>query len=71
MANADVPLEIRQKLTGHASQDMNKHYTHLELETVRRAVASISRLPGNALGRPGAKSSRQHGSKADKSGQIR
>lgn len=42
---ADVPLEIRQKLTGHASQDMNKHYTHLELETVRRAVASISRLP--------------------------
>jgi hypothetical protein len=32
MANADVPLEIRQKLTGHASQDMNKHYTHLELE---------------------------------------
>jgi Phage integrase family len=34
MANADVPLEIRQKLTGHASQDMNKHYTHLELETV-------------------------------------
>ena len=47
MANADVPLEIRQKLTGHASQDMNKHYTHLELETVRRAVASISRLPAN------------------------
>ena len=48
MANADVPLEIRQKLTGHASQDMNKHYTHLELETVRRAVESISRLPGKA-----------------------
>jgi hypothetical protein len=46
MANGDVPLEIRQKLTGHASQDMNKHYTHLELETVRRAVESISRLPG-------------------------
>src|SRR5271165_6241003 len=40
MANANVPLEIRQKLTGHASQDMNKHYTHLELETVRRAVES-------------------------------
>jgi integrase len=48
MANADVPLEIRQKLTGHASKDMNKHYTHLELETVRRAVESISRLPGKA-----------------------
>ena len=45
MANADVPLEIRQKLTGHASEEMNKQYTHLELETVRRAVESISRLP--------------------------
>ena len=45
MANADVPPEIRQKLTGHASEDMNKQYTHLELETVRRAVDSISRLP--------------------------
>jgi integrase len=48
MANADVPLEIRQKLTGHASRDMNRHYTHLELATVRRAVESISRLPGKA-----------------------
>ena len=52
MANADVPLEIRQKLTGHASQDMNKHYTHLELEKVRRAVESISRLPGKASDTP-------------------
>jgi hypothetical protein len=52
MANADVPLEIRQKLTGHASRDMNKHYTHLELETVRRAVESISRLPGKASDTP-------------------
>jgi hypothetical protein len=52
MADADVPLEIRQKLTGHASQDMNKHYTHLELVTVRRAVESISRLPGKAFDAP-------------------
>jgi integrase len=50
MANADVPLEIRQKLTGHASKEMNKHYTLLELETVRRAVESISRLPGKGPG---------------------
>jgi hypothetical protein len=34
MANADVPLEIRHKLTGHASQDMNKHYTHLVIPAV-------------------------------------
>ena len=43
MANADVPLEIRQKLTGHASKDMNRHYTHLELATVRRGLWSQSR----------------------------
>ena len=48
MANADAPFEIRQKQTGHASKDMNKHYTHLEFETVRRPVESISRLPGKA-----------------------
>jgi integrase len=48
MANADVSLEIRQKLTGHASQDMNKRYTHLELETVRRAIESIARLPNQS-----------------------
>jgi hypothetical protein len=52
MPTADVPLEIRQKLTGHASQDMNKHYTHLELETVRRGVEAISRLPGKLLTQP-------------------
>jgi hypothetical protein len=36
MANADVPLAIRQK-------DMNKQYTHLQL---------FSRLPGKASGKP-------------------
>jgi hypothetical protein len=52
MSNVNVPLEIRQKLAGHASQDMNKHYTQLELETVRRAGESISRLPGKASDAP-------------------
>ena len=45
MANAGVAPEIRQLLTGHASAEMNKVYTHHELETVRRAVESLSRLP--------------------------
>jgi integrase len=52
MANADVPLEIRQKLTDHASQDMNKQDMHLKLETVRRAVESISRLPSRTVNAP-------------------
>src|SRR4029453_7610145 len=27
MANAGVPVEVRQKFTGHASAEMNQHYT--------------------------------------------
>jgi site-specific recombinase XerD len=46
MANAGVSPEVRKLLTGHASTEMNKVYTHVELETVRRAVESISRLSG-------------------------
>jgi site-specific recombinase XerD len=34
------------------SKDVNRHYTHLELATVRRAVESISRLPGKAADTP-------------------
>jgi len=45
MANAGVPQELRQKLTGHASADMNAIFTHHELETIRKAVSAIPRLP--------------------------
>ena len=41
MANAGISQEIRQKLTGHASAEMNKIYTHHELEPLRAAVATI------------------------------
>jgi integrase len=41
MANAGVSQEIRQKLTGHASAEMNAVYTHHELEPLRAAVALI------------------------------
>ena len=41
MANAGVSQEIRMKLTGHLSADMNKGYTHLELEPLRAAVGVI------------------------------
>jgi integrase len=45
LANAGVSQELRQKLTGHASEAMNALYTHHELETIRKAVASLPRLP--------------------------
>jgi integrase len=46
MANAGVSQEIRQKLTGHASAETNKIYTHHELKTLRAAVAAIPTIRG-------------------------
>jgi integrase len=48
LANAGVSQELRQKLTGHASADMNAIYTHHELETVRTAIKTLPRLPKSA-----------------------
>jgi integrase len=45
MANANVSQELRMKLTGHASVGMNANYTQHELETLRKAIGSIGRLP--------------------------
>jgi len=45
LANAGGSQELRQKLTGHASADMNIIYTHHELETIRRAIKTLPRLP--------------------------
>jgi integrase len=47
LANSGVSQELRQKLTGHASEAMNALYTHHELETLRNAVQSLPRLPKN------------------------
>jgi integrase len=44
MANAGVSQEIRQKLTGHSSAEMNKLYTHHELEPLRTAISKLPRI---------------------------
>jgi integrase len=41
LANEGVPVEVRQKFTGHASAEMNQHYTHHEIETLRAAVEKL------------------------------
>lgn len=41
LANSGVEQEIRQKLTGHASAQMNEVYTHRELELLRAAIATL------------------------------
>jgi integrase len=44
MANAGVSQEIRQKLTGHVSAEVNAHYTHHELEPLRAAISAIPKI---------------------------
>jgi integrase len=44
MANAGVSQEIRQKLTGHASADMNVRYTHHELAPLRAAISTLPKI---------------------------
>jgi len=46
LANSGVSIELRRRLTGHASDEMHSIYTHHELETIRQAVSAIPRLPG-------------------------
>lgn len=41
MANAGVSDELRMMLTGHQSKDMNKRYTHLQMETLQKAVDAV------------------------------
>lgn len=41
LANAGVSQEIRQKLTGHTSAEVNAQYTHHDLEPLRAAISSI------------------------------
>jgi integrase len=44
LGNKGVAPDLRAKLSGHASERMNRRYTHLEQRTLRRAVAKLPRL---------------------------
>jgi integrase len=41
LANAGVPAEVRQKLSGHADDRSHATYTHHETETLRAAIAKV------------------------------
>jgi integrase len=45
LANAGVPAEVRQKLTGHADAKSHGLYTHHEFEVIRKALSAVARLP--------------------------
>ena len=44
LANAGVSQEIRQKLTGHVSAEMNTIYTQFELAPLRAAIVTLPNL---------------------------
>jgi len=44
LASANVSQEHRRALTGHASDQMNTHYTVDQLEALRKSVNTLPRL---------------------------
>jgi integrase len=44
LANNGVALELRMKLTGHSSAEMNSVYSHHELKTIAQALDHLPRL---------------------------
>ena len=45
LANAGVPPEVRQQLTGHSDLSSHRIYTHLEVDTLGKAIAALPALP--------------------------
>ena len=45
LANAGVPPEVRQQLTGHSDLASHKIYTHLQLDTLQKAITALPALP--------------------------
>ncbi|HEY3860863.1 MAG TPA: tyrosine-type recombinase/integrase [Verrucomicrobiae bacterium] len=41
LANAGVPQEVRKELTGHSSDAMNQRYTHLKVESLKKAMKAM------------------------------
>jgi integrase len=44
LANAGVAPELRMKLTGHASAEIHRGYTHHEVEILRGAIRQLPKL---------------------------
>ena len=44
LANADVPADVRRQISGHSDEKIHERYTHLSLDTKRRALAHLRPL---------------------------
>jgi integrase len=46
LANAGISADVRMKLTGHKSVDVHQRYTHMQLEPLKQAIATLPSLGG-------------------------
>ncbi|MEO7724080.1 MAG: tyrosine-type recombinase/integrase [Chthoniobacterales bacterium] len=46
LANADVPADVRRQISGHNDEKIHERYTHLNVDTKRRALAHLRPLAG-------------------------
>ncbi len=44
LANADVPADVRRQISGHSDEKIHERYTHLDVDTKRRALAHLQPL---------------------------
>ena len=44
LANAQVPEEVRMRLTGHTTRSVHQKYTHHDLEIFRAAIGMLPRV---------------------------
>ena len=44
LANADVPADVRRQISGHDDEQIHERYTHLDLDSKRRALAKLRPL---------------------------
>jgi hypothetical protein len=44
LANAGVSQEVRMRMTGHSTTEINAVYTHHEIGSLREAIELIPRL---------------------------
>jgi integrase len=48
-ANAGVPLAMVQALVGHSNPAMTRHYLHVDLASVKNAIASLPNVSGKEM----------------------
>ncbi len=44
LANADVPADVRRKISGHNDEKIHERYTHLDMDSKRRALTNLRPL---------------------------